>query len=616
MFDRFIFSGPFIALLLCMVVTQTLGAAPLAGRPQDLIYHNDEGADEAGSDDTMAQDSGLETQSAPPVLSTVPASPVPQLPVPQLPVPQLPVPQLPVPSGREPVVERNELAAPVLTNYGILDEKNGSMPMDIWKGISYGEATASLQGATQMVNGGTAHSVLQTVLRTAALSKTYEPSGRPEDAQAFFNARIMAVQAAGDREGALALLKSRADGFKAADWQAFIEQDIRQRHVAQACALAAEKLTDGLSAFAQKLGILCDIKDAKLDAARLHLDVLREAGDGDAVFLDLAERALNPAVIPKVSGKKQGAKVAAPKLDHLNVLHVAAIAIGKLKLKPDMIDGLMTPVQPLLLDVVMPDAQRLKYAEQFARQRRIDMQAYNAILSGVVFPPGSIAQFRSNPDTLLTVPEKDWPAPLRRAAALRAVMEEDNASQKAHIIGAALAGFSNLDLMGTLGDSVLADVEGIAPLPDNLPAAPAMARLLLLRGDKNAQGWWRLASAAPNSRETLLPLFPLALLRGVIGEDERTSWYEAYGRTQLLSSDRKYFNLAVVKTLGVMLPSNQESQLAAQNVIPAVTDHDKRMDGLLGNLGNDTNDAALRALLALKAMRQDRLAEMLALALL
>lgn len=603
----------FVASLLCLGTSlahgQPLYHAPYhtaAGAPQDLVY------DDANEGEGVNIDTQTDEQLATPNMPTpLTSSPPRVMQTPPQPMGIMggyaPAMNPPSPLRRTDYVEKNELAAPVLTNYGILDEKTGSLPMDIWKPFSYSEAAALLNNSTHTVNSGAANAVFKDVLRLAGLSKTYEPSGTAENANAFFVARVMAAQAAGDSAGALALAKTRETAFKPLEWQMFIEEELRQRRVVDACVLAAQYVPSTSGVFGQKMGILCSIKDGKHDEARLALDLFREAGDGDALFLELAERALAPNVNPKDSKK------APPKYDNLSVLQVAAIAIGRVKLKTDNIEGLMTPPQPMLLDIAMGDVQRIKLAEQFARSRQIASDVYNAVIGGVKFPAKAIEKFRSNPETLLTVPEKEWPAPLRRAAAIRAIIEEENAAQKAHIIAAALPGFSNADLLGALGDSLEADVSGLAALPDNLAAAPAMARLLLLRGNKDAQSWWRLASAAPANREALLPLFPLALLRGVMSEDERTIWFEQYGRTQAFSGDKKNFNLAMIKSLGVLMPSNVESQLASQNVLPAGNANDGRLNMLLSNISRDANDAVLRAVLALKAMRQDALAEKLVL---
>lgn len=624
MLTRFIFS------LLCILAAGMASAAPRnTAMPQDLTYQNEDTAQNDEGEGEGEDEADLAVP--PPVMRTAPAvimtgpmgnSPLATPPVQRAPAYDAPVynppsyssgvqampmpaPVVIAPPSREPVVEQNQLAAPVLTYYGILDERSGSLPMDAWKSLTYAEAVGALTSASQRVSSGNGNGVLNELLRAAALSRTYEPSGTPELAISFFNARIMAAQATGDRDGALALLRTQPGTFKLQDWQSFIENEVRQRRFADVCAISSDKLAQDTSAFAQKMSILCDIKGGKNDTARLHLDLLREANDGDTLFLELAERALNPNVTPK---SKQPLK-----LENLSTLHVAALSLGRPKLKPEQIDRLMSPAQPLLLDVAMSDAQRLKYAEQFARSNQISAQDYQGILASVKFPPKSIEQFRANPASLLTVPEKEWPASLRRAAALRAIHDEDNAGQKAHIITAAMAGLSNADLLGPLGDSLLAETHGMTALPDNVAAAPAMARLLLLRGNGEAANWWRLASAAPANRDALLPLFPLALLRGVLSDDDRNVWFERYGRTQLFSVEKKNFNLAMVKILGVMLPSNEDSQLAAQNVFPATGPNDKRMDVLLNNVAQGTSDAVLRALLALKAMRQNALAEKLAL---
>ncbi|MBY0428197.1 MAG: hypothetical protein K2Q32_03160 [Alphaproteobacteria bacterium] len=595
-------------LFLCALFAGSLHAAPHhnGGGPQDLTYQNED-SDETGDAELTAPPPVL--RAAPSVITTGPMGSSPLTPPPLISAPVM-TPTIIAAPSKEDAVERGELAAPVLTAYGVLDERSGALPMDAWRTLTYHDALAVLTNTTQRVNSGNGNLILNDVLRVAALSRTYEPTGPADLAASYFNARIMAAQAAGDSDGALALFRTRPDTFKVADWQAFIEQEVRQRRFAEVCAISADKLVQDLSPFAQKMSILCDIKNGKAEPARLHLDLLREANDGDTLFLELAERALNPNFVSK---SKQVLK-----LENVSTLHVAALTLGKPKLKPEQIDKLMNPAQPILLDVPLlgnnaADAQRLKYAEGFARSGQLTAKDYQSILASIKFPPKAIAQFRTNPESLLTVPEKEWPAPLRRAAALRAIAEEDNNTQKAHIIAAAMAGLTNADVLGPLGDALMANVSGMSPLPDNVAAASAMARLLLLRNTQDAGSWWRLASASPANREALLPIFPLALLRGVIKEDDRNTWFENYSRTQAMSAEKKNLNLAMVKILGVMLPSDEDSQLAAQNVFPAMHPIDKRLDVLIGNLGTGNSNGVLRALIALRGMHQDALAEKLAL---
>jgi hypothetical protein len=574
----------FLALLSLWAQPVLAASNATAYPPQNLIYDQDEG--ETAQDETAME----EPNHAPIQPLVVPPSAL-----------QPTTPAAIAAPHREEAVEKNELAAPVLTNYGILDEKSGALPMDIWKNISYSDATASLRNATQAIAGGNGNNVFQNIVRAAALSKTYEPSGAAENANAFFNARVMAAQASGARDGALQLLAKRSEAFKPEDWKAFIESDLRARRITQACALAPDKLAQDTSSFVQKLAIICDIADGKVDAARLHLDVLREAGETDVLFLELAERAQNPKA--KLTRK----------LENLSVMHLAVIAAGPTKMKPELLEGVLVSPQPVMLGMGLSDVQRLKLAENFARNGQISATEYASLLDSMKYPPKAIAQFRTNPAQLLTVPEKEWPAALRRAAALRAMKEEENTLQKAHIIASSMPGYSNADLLGALGDVLQGEISGIAALPDNAAAAPMMARFLLLRGDKDAENWWRMASAMPANREALLSLFPLALLRGVISDDARGAWFESYSRTQNFSSDRKNYNLALVKSLGVMLPSDIDSQIAANSIFPVMDAKDNSISGILSNVSQDTNDATLRAVLALKAMRLHKLAETLVL---
>ncbi|MDX1922989.1 MAG: hypothetical protein SFW65_07665, partial [Alphaproteobacteria bacterium] len=297
----------FFLVLLCALFASSLHAAARnGGGPQDLIYQNEVNHNEEGEevDESELVEPPPIIRTPPAVITTGPMGTSPlttPAPIAAPPVASAPLmaPTIIAAPTREEKVERGELAAPVLTYYGVLDERSGSLPMDAWRTLTYHDAIAVLTNATQRVNAGSSNSILNDVLRVAALSRTYEPSGPADLASSYFNARIMAAQAAGDSGGALALFRTRTDTFKMQDWQAFIETEIRQRRFADVCAISADKLAQDLSPFAQKMSILCDIKNGNAEPARLHLDLLREANDGDPLFLELAERALNPNVVSK-----------------------------------------------------------------------------------------------------------------------------------------------------------------------------------------------------------------------------------------------------------------------------------------------------------------------------
>lgn len=504
---------------------------------------------------------------------------------------------------REAVVEKNELAAPVLTSYGNLDEKNGGLAMDIWKGIAYSEATAALERAAQKMENGEGHLVLAELLRRAALTKVYEPEGAAEGANPFFRVRIHAAIAAGDLEGALALLQKRPDAMREEDWQGLILAAILHGNVEKACALRDTHPPSDSSGFAQKLGIICELK-ANPDTARLHLDMLREAGDADALFLELGEKTLNPKA--KITQK-------ADSPNSLPAFSMALMVFGKIKATPDMAAVFSKTPQRLFTALDAPVGMRVKIMEHFARQRQLTRSDIETLFSSIALAPKTIQELRAAPEQILTLNEKEMPAALRRVAALRAIAEEDSLTQKAHILATVLSSFSNADILGALGDSLLIDAQSLLPLPENAGAAPAMLRLLLLRDGKDLAAWWRLASAAPQNRDALLPLFPLALYRGLIADEDRASWFEAFGRSQSLSAERKNLSLALIKALGVMLPSDEESQLAAQNFLPALGAGDTAMPQLLLLCGADDRDSVLRAIASLKAIKQDKMAETLAL---
>lgn len=505
-------------------------------------------------------------------------------------------------------VEQANLPAPALPQSGIREERGAGLPIDLFKDSHIASLTSSFwQIAKAAEEGKISTTAKSDIAKRLALTRAFDPTGAtPEAHDRFAAARIYAAFSLGAVDEAMQFLQAKSTVFRDDDWHKIIELHFLRGEFDKACAHSVQH-PEKDEKLAQKIAIVCALSKGTMEAAQLSLDVLRESGEQDIAFLELAEK-----VITKKTKLTQ-------KLDNPTTLHKVLMVLAEVVPSPEQLAQLQAKPSALLTKMQAPDEWRVAMAQHLARAGAMDSRALLAYFAGIKPPPEKIARVIQNPELLNDADEKEIPASMRLYYALAALADDGAAAAaKAHILAVIVGRLSNMELSGAIGEALMIHMDSLAPLPENETYAPQLARLVLLHNGKEMQSWWRLSTASPITREQGVLNLPLALQRGYISEPERGDWFILYLASSYLPARDKLYNMLLLRTMGERLPSDIEDLLKEAGMIEAVDDvappvgrSGEKLLGLLLQEGISENIP--RLVRALMDTVQPRLAQNLAL---
>lgn len=496
------------------------------------------------------------------------------------------------------------LPAPNLSQNGILDDKTSGFPIDIFKDSKIEDLTAQLEAARGLFEAGTSISPqARELLARLVLTRAYDPQmTAPEQMERFLASRIMLGFLAGQKENAAKFLEKNTTVFHAGDWQNLITFYLQQAELDSACAVLEAHPPEDV-VFTQKAGVLCALRKNKSDVARLQLDVMREAKDADPLFLELAERAIT---------KK--AKVQA-KAEKYTVLHHAAFMLAQFEPTEGQLAEFEKTPSLLLTELRAPELWTVDIAQRLAANGVLSRAGFEAVFDRVKLTEEKTAPIRDNPDVLATGEDKRFPLPFRFFYGLQALAGDTVQTVRAHILSVLMEPMRNVELLGPMGEALHTYMDSIAPLPENEPFAPQIARLVLLRSGKEMQGWWKLSITSPITREKGLINLPLALARGLIKEEEKEEWLLQYLAMPSITTPNKVLNLLLLKALGTPLPASldavfQQSGVDTGFLTAALPVQGQRGELLLALLQKESDPQSVLTLVRiLAAMNLRNLAE-------
>jgi hypothetical protein len=478
-----------------------------------------------------------------------------------------------------------------LAGYGTLTGKKGGLSSSLWQGTEGGVVIPLLDQTYEAVNSGTINEyVLRDLARRVALTHASEPENNPSPGTDFFAGRVMLAAAAGDPEGALELAKTNP---------AFIDEENAQRlsahllmhsKVVEACA--DPKLQAPATPYWQKLSVICALgRPGGKAQAQLALDIMREGGESDALFLEMAEQA--------ASGKKKLSVKTAP--GGMHVLHAALLAVTGLPPTGAMLEPLSVTPYPLLLHVKGPESWRAKMALELAKTYAATSGTLKNLFSGFVLNDKITDSLAANPKNLANT--KVIAVSLRAPYALRAA-ETASPKAKLALLSLLISQLAPEDLAGALGQLIMEE----APLPDpNLTeGALPVARLAMLQASRYAKDWYALA-------EQHASLAPLAAIRGLLPESDWATALMLYAKESSVPLERRAGALGLLEALGHPVGEKAASTLAVlgSRLPEAADDHllrnalEKKAEGeaLLRTLLLSPPDTISVLLLRIKALR-------------
>ncbi len=255
----------------------------------------------------------------------------------------------------------------------------------------------------------------------------------------------------------------------------------------------------------QKALIICKLRAKDDSAAQLGLDLLREQGAKDDVFLTLMNRNV-------LGGIKQLPRQLTP----LRATNLAALRQLDLPLPPELYarpDAALIP--ELLLTKGKDDSARLALAERSAAKGLISAAQLAATYKSAIFTPEEIAGAFSNQEK----------TPRSRALTYQAVFHEQLPQKKIELAQKMLDGIDAEALTGGLVVLAAELVQDIAPSSDYNTVSAAMARLMALAGKTSqAQEWLKIVRGVtdrlPEIGKDYKKNWPLFVLSGLVPDGE------------------------------------------------------------------------------------------------
>lgn len=513
-------------------------------------------------------------------------------------------------SSTEIAVETQSLPAPNLQQSGIFNEGSGGLAVELFKDMPLEELASRFMVLGKNVREGKLFtSGFYELARRLALTKAYDPEGSPEALNAYWRARINLALELGAVAEAATFIETKPSLFRDEDWDALTERFLGDGDFERACASSVAHPPLATEHIDQKMSVFCDLLKNNADHARLQLDVLREAGDTDTFFLELAERALT----------RKGKISAVPEV--LSPLHLAIMTQGSIPVPEALMVLAEKKLMPVLTRLAAPLEWRVGVTEKMVRAGIVGRAVLEMVYNTSKAQESLVQKIRDNPD-FLQADDKGVPETLRLFYGLKALEGDTPQVTKAHIVSILLRKMNHDDLAGPLGHLVQKYADSIAPLPDMESYAPQLARLALMRDGKEMQNWWRLSTASPVTREEGVVNLPLALMRNLITEEEKQAWIELYLASPALAAPQKIFNLMLLRLLQQKLPASvegllQQAPVSVEKLLASPVPAGRRGDVLLAALENDGNaEQALRAVQVLLDMGAQSFARRLAISLL
>ncbi|MBI3420194.1 MAG: hypothetical protein HY053_08690 [Proteobacteria bacterium] len=503
-----------------------------------LLANSPAQAEESAPDDLLApaQDAVPRASPAP---EAVPAEAPAEAEAPSGPI----LPDLPPTIISAPEETGVPLPPPSPTGFGLLDGKAG-MGVGVWRQSEIESITPLLRDVSfALTRGSLREPALKNLAQRLALTHAIQPMGDLNEGPKFFEARVLLVAAAGNIGDAFRLLLRNPRYFGEDGAQRLGGLMLMQGDFPRLCNdphLHAPLL------FWQKLAVVCALRDEKRPQAQMLLDLMREAGESDTLFLELAEAATTGKHVLKPRPAKE-----------ILALHAALLGMGDLDVTPAMLSVLEQNPYPLLLQVKGPEEWRARMAQALDNSESITAKTFMDILAGLTLKSELLQKLRQDPKILGN--EKLIPAVLRAAYALRAAEEKDiEAKSRAALLGALITLTASRELTGDLGRMILALVP--PPAPDLGVMAPSFARLALLQNDRAAKTWLGLAG------NSATPSYALAALRHALPVGERDELLAGFVSNSATPAMARANALAFLQALGLTPGEKALSALAAQSV--------------------------------------------------
>lgn len=380
---------------------------------------------------------------------------------------------------------------------GTLGTGNGGFAADMWRGSPRPLVDVLLP----RLPVDTSSPAMRDLARRLLLSAAVAPEGEAP-AGSFLALRARLLVSMGDLDGAKGLFEAlpRRTGDSEL---ARIEADARflENDNARACAIATEHVAVGQDGYWQKAFIFCQILADQRERAALGVSLVRETGEDDTVFFELAD-----ALIADRSPELEGMSDPTP-------MQLAMARATGASLPVDVVAS----DRPGILRTVAtspnaPIELRLEAAERAEAAGALAPETLRQIYASIDFTDEGLAH-------PLSQAEAEGGA-MSRALLYRSALAQTVPTAKAEAVAQAFDLARQAGRYASVVRTFLPVVKGIGPSLELLWFAPEAVKALLLAGDvESAAIWYGLLRSNARHDEaaaaSLLAVTPVMALSGL-----------------------------------------------------------------------------------------------------
>lgn len=360
---------------------------------------------------------------------------------------------------------------------GLLDEKNGGLGADMWRGATRSEVERYL-AQMPVVTGSP---VMNDLARRLLLTTAQPPEGTQGGAS-LLAIRLERLTLAGHADLAVELAKTVQADKSPAVALARARAALAAGAHDEACAALADIPTgtdpahDATAAFSLKLSAFCQVLAGKKTEANLTLDLAREEGLDDPMFYSLVAEATD------------GLKLKADDPKQLDILDVALYRLAHRELPKNAGAIATVPVvQTLARDESLPPETRILAGERAAMLGLIEADELAKLYN---LQPFTQVDF----DGLKAATFPPEPA-FRRALLYQAINAEVLPTDRAELIKLMLSTGESAGLYLSTVEVLLPVLTQLTPSSTLRTLAPSAVRAFLLVGDQaHAAQWYALVA--------------------------------------------------------------------------------------------------------------------------
>lgn len=422
-------------------------------------------------------------------------------------------------------VETANVAAIDSESIGLLNNSDGGLGADIWKGSN----RALVTKLYTLINLPTASRTLNQLSHRLLLTTAAAPEGTTDGRQTLTSMRAEKLLALGDADAAWKLVTlAKPDQIDEITLRLVAEAALLGSQRDDVCAKLQDIVKTHNGADWQKLMLVCQLHANDTKAAQLTLDLLHAQNVKDDTYFFVAEKNI-------IGGNKQLPRQLTP----VRPLTLALLRQTDLPLPGEIFVHPEASMIPTLLDAkAREEVTRIGLAERAAERGFIGGDELVKVYRSITFLPEVLANAANSSET----------GPRLHALLYQGALSEKKPQDRLSEIAKFIT-TSSPAMIQNAGGRVLAEMLGdIAPAPEVNPEAALIGYIYILAGKNDAAlPWIKLAktaaAASPLMAAQLGDIWPQMVFAGLVTESDFANdlpkWVETYVKNTDTKNDAR-----------------------------------------------------------------------------